>query len=222
VTLEAMLRFIRERTSIGVVPLVPQLRMYQAGELTPLWHATAAELAHTDPAPFWAFPWVGGQALARYVCDHPELVRGRTVLDLGTGSGLVAIAAAASGAREVVACDLDPFCAAAVQLNAGLNGVTVRFELHDFLAVAPGDAPLTGFDVVLAGDLFYENALAAGVLPRLAACAARGARALVGDPGRTYSPGAGLAELARYDVPTSPEVESAASLRTRVLEVLAT
>ncbi len=249
VTVDEMTRFIRERTAVAPVPLVPELRIYQAHELTPLWHATEAELARTDPAPFWAFPWAGGQALARYVWDHPDLARDRAVLDLGTGSGLVAIAAAARGARRVLACDVDPFCEAAVLLNAELNGVAVEFHRHDFLAAnqdvppgpdlpvdvgAPGrahvdaaasvgragvDAALSGFDLILAGDLFYERALADGVLPTLARCAARGARALVGDPGRIYSPRAGLTAVAVYDVPTSLEVESASSLRTRVLEV---
>src|SRR5512133_3045568 len=145
-----MKRFIRERTGPAPVPLLPQLRIYQAHELTPLWHATEVELARTDPAPFWAFPWAGGQALARHVLDHPALARGRTVLDLGTGSGLVAIAAAACGARSVVACDVDPFCEAAVQLNAELNGVAVHFELHDFLA-APG--PGARMDAALSGRM---------------------------------------------------------------------
>ena len=219
-----MRHFIRERTGIAPIPLLPHLRIYQAHELTVLWHATEAELERTDPAPFWAFPWAGGQALARHVMDHPDLARGRTVLDLGTGSGLVAIAAATCGARSVLACDVDPFCEAAIQMNAELNGVAVEFELHDFLAGARDgariDPGLSGFDVILAGDLFYEKTLAEGVLPRLAACVARGARALVGDPGRIYSPRAGLAEVAVFDVPTSPEVESASSLRTRVLEIL--
>ena len=206
--------FIRARTAPATVPLVPELTLYQATELTPLWHATAAALAGADPAPFWAFAWAGGQALARYVLDHPELVRGREVLDFASGSGLVAIAAARAGAAHVVAGDHDAFCEAAVRLNSELNHVEVAFRPGD-----PTGDPLEGVDVVLAGDVFYEEPLARGTLAWFGRLAARGARALVGDPGRIYSPQAGLVELAAYLVPTSPEIERGSSLRARVLEV---
>ena len=208
-------QFIRGHTAPAPVPLAPELVLHQATEMTPLWHATSAELARTDPAPFWAFPWAGGQALARYLLDRPGLVRGRAVFDFATGSGLVAIAAARAGAARVVACDVDPACESAVLLNAALNGVEIGFRAGDAL----GD-PLEGFEVVLAGDIFYERRLAGEGLRWLRRLVARGARALVGDPGRTYSSDDGLVELADYLVPTSMELESAPSLHGRVLDVL--
>ncbi len=213
-TLPDLLAFVRRHTRPAPVPLAPELMLYQATELTPLWYATSEGLEDWDPAPFWAFPWAGGQALARHLLDHPEIVRGRTVFDFATGSGLVAIAAARAGAAHVVASDLDPFCEAAVRLNAELNRVAVEFRGDDLL----GD-PLDGFDVVLAGDVFYERQLAEESVAWLAKLAARGATALVGDPGRSYSPG-GLIPRAAHDVPTSPEIEHSDVMRARVLEVI--
>jgi predicted nicotinamide N-methyase len=196
------------------VPLAPELTLYQATELTPLWYAAAEGLEGWDPAPFWAFPWAGGQAMARHLLDHPQLVRGRAVFDFATGSGLVAIAAARAGAARVVASDLDPFCAAAVVLNCELNGVSVSFRGDDVLGAA-----LDGFEVVTAGDVFYERRLAEESVAWLGSLAARGATALVGDPGRNYSP-EGLVVRATYDVPTSPEIEHSDLMRARVLEVV--
>jgi predicted nicotinamide N-methyase len=213
--LPELIDFVRTRTRAAPVPLVPELRMYQATELTPLWHATAEQLDGWDSAPYWAFPWAGGQALARYVLDHHALVRGLDVFDFATGGGVVALAAARAGARRVVAGDLDPFCQAAVQLNAELNGVQVEFRAGD-----PLGQPLRGFGAALAGDVFYERRLAEESLAWLSRLAALGVRALVGDPGRIYSPAVGLAEIAAYDVPTSPEIEEGRVLRTRVMEVL--
>jgi predicted nicotinamide N-methyase len=209
------IRFVRERTAPAPVPLVPELRTYQATELTPLWHATAAELRGWDDSPYWAFPWAGGQALARHVLDRPALVRGRRVIDFATGSGLVAIAAARAGAAEVVAVDLDPFCAAAVLLNADLNGVSLTFSEG-----SPLEAPLPEVDVVLAGDVFYERELAAGALAWFRALAARGVRVLAGDAGRAYAPAAGFVEIAAHEVPTTVEIEDAPTRRARVLELL--
>jgi predicted nicotinamide N-methyase len=217
-TLEETIRFVRQRTAPAAVPHAPELVLYQATELTPLWHATARELHGWDDSPYWAFPWAGGQALARHVLDEPRLVRGRRVLDFATGSGLVAIAAARAGAARVVACDTDPFCAAAVRLNAELNGVGVEFRAGD-----PLGAPLDGFDVVLAGDVFYEQPLASRALAWLGALAARGVRVLAGDPGRLYSPRGGgvggISDRAEYDVPAAGDVESRPVLRTWVLEI---
>lgn len=206
--------FVRARTAPAPVPIAPELRLYTATEMTELWHATAAELAGWDPSPYWAFPWAGGQALARFVLDHPAVVRGRRVLDFATGSGLVAIAAARAGAAAVVAADLDPFCEAVVALNAELNQVTVAFRSGDALGSA-----LDGFDVLLAGDVFYERPLAEGSLAWFRDAAARGVRVLVGDPGRIYSPRDGLLERAVYDVPTTVAIEDAPVKRTRILEL---
>src|SRR5919198_5007067 len=187
-SLAERLAFVRERTLPAEVPLVPEVRLYQATDVTPLWHATAAELEGWDPAPFWAFPWAGGQALARYVLDAPGLVHGRRIFDFASGSGLVAIAAARAGA-SALACDVDPFCEAAIALNAELNGVAV-----EILAGDPLGEPLAGYDLVLAGDVFYDRELARRSLSWFAALARRGVAVLVGDPGRLYSPREGVRE----------------------------
>lgn len=214
-SLDEAVRFIRERTRPAPVPYVPELLLFQATELTPLWHATASELHAWDDSPYWAFPWAGGQALARHVLDHPEVVRGRGVLDFATGSGLVAIAAARAGAASVVAVDVDPFCRAAVRLNAELNGVELTFREGDPLVDEACDA-----EVVLAGDVFYERALAEGALSWLRALAAKGVRVLAGDAQRVYAPAAGFVELAVHDVPTTVEIEDQPMRRARVLEIL--
>jgi len=213
--LDETLRFIRERTAPAPVPLAPEIVLQQATLLTPLWRATASELHAWDDSPYWAFPWAGGQALARHVLDHPSLVRGLRVLDFATGSGLVAIAAARAGAAAIAAVDVDPFCRAAVLLNAGLNGVEIAFREGD-----PIGAPLPGTDVVLAGDVFYERALAEGALAWFRVLAAAGVRVLAGDAGRAYAPRAGVVEVAVHDVPTTVEIEDGPVRRARVLEVL--
>ncbi len=214
-TLDETVAFIRERTAPAPVPLAPELSLYQATELTPLWRATASELHAWDDSPYWAFPWAGGQALARHVLDRPALVRGLRVLDFATGSGLVAIAAARAGAARVVAADVDPFCAAAVHLNAALNGVAIEFRREDPRGRDPG-----GAEVVLAGDVFYERELADGALAWFRRLAALGVRVLAGDAGRTYAPRDGFTELAVHEVPTTIEIEDRPFRRARVLEIL--
>lgn len=209
------LRFVRERTAPAAVPLVPEIVMYTATELTPLWTATAADLRAWDDSPFWAFPWAGGQALARYVLDNPAIVRGRRVLDFATGSGLVAIAAARAGATEVAARDVDPFCRAAVHLNSELNGVAIAFEEG-----SPLRDPLPDVDLVLAGDVFYERALAADALAWFRALVGRGVRVLAGEAWRTYAPSDGFAELAAYEVSTTMEIEGGPIRPARVIELL--
>jgi predicted nicotinamide N-methyase len=212
---EALAAFVRARTAPAEVPLVPELRVYQATELTPLWHATAAELAGWDDSPYWAFPWAGGQALARTILDRPGLVAGRRVFDFATGSGLVALAAARAGAAQVVACDVDPLCAAVVALNAELNALALPFREGD-----PIGEPLPDFEVVLAGDVFYERRLADRALAWFRRLAARGVLVLAGDAARAYAPAAGFAVRATHDVPTTVEIEDAPVRRARVLEIL--
>jgi predicted nicotinamide N-methyase len=207
--------FVRARTTAAAVPLVPEIVLHQASKMTPLWQATAAELRSWDDSPFWAFPWAGGQALARHVLDHPETVRGRRVLDFASGSGLVAIAAARAGAGSVVAVDLDPFCATVIPLNAALNGVVLEVRIANLV----GD-PLAGFDLVLAGDVFYDRALAEEGFRWFRALAGRGVRVLAGDPGRIYSPRSGTEDRGAYDVTSTTEIEDRPVLRTWVLEVL--
>jgi predicted nicotinamide N-methyase len=213
-SVERLRQFIRNHTAALPVPLAPEIRVYQASELTALWRATAADLKHWDDSPFWAFPWAGGQALARYVLDHPELVRGRVVLDFATGSGLVGIAAAKAGAARVIAADLDPFCEAAVTLNAELNGVSLEFRAGD-----PIGELLPDVQVALAGDVFYERALAERSMAWFQDLARRGVTVLAGDPGRNYSPSSGFTVRARYDVPSTLEIEGRTVLATQVLEI---
>src|SRR3954467_15119363 len=208
--------FIRSKTAIAAPPLVPEIRLYLATEVTPIWHATESSLARSGlPPPYWAFAWAGGQALARYLLDHPETVAGREVLDIGSGSGIVAIAAAKAGAARVVAADIDRFAAAAIALNAPLNGVTVTVETRDLLDRGPA-----GWGVALAGDICYEEPMSSRALSLLRRIAARGRLALLGDPGRAYLPRSGLLERARYTVPTSRELEDREAREAVVCEVL--
>jgi predicted nicotinamide N-methyase len=214
-TIEGWMDFIRSRTAPGTVPLVPEIELYQATEMTELWRATAADLEGWDDSPFWAFPWVGGQALARHVLDHPEVVAGLRVADFGTGSGLVAIAAAMAGAARVVAYDVDPFCEGAVRLNAARNGVAVEFQ-----ARSPLGEDFPSVDVVLAGDVFYERKMAERFLVWGRAMAGRGIRVLAGDPGRLYSPQEGVRDRGAYDVPTSMAIEERVLMKTWIIELL--
>ncbi len=207
--------FVRRQTAPAPVPLVPEISLYQATALTPLWHATSAQLERYDASPFWAFPWAGGQALARHVLDRPELVRGRRVLDFATGSGLVGIAALQAGAASVDSTDLAPFCEVVVPMNASLNGLALAPRMVDLLGL-----PLDGIDVVLAGDVFYEKPLAERSLAWFRSLATRGVTVLTGDPGRLYSPREGVVDLACFEVPVSLEIEERSPMRAWVLQVL--
>lgn len=196
--------FIRGNTRRLPVPLTPDITLHMADDATDLWQKTEADLGLLNlPPPFWAFAWAGGQALARYVLDRPETVRGARVLDFASGSGLVAIAAARSGAATVEAADIDPFALVAIALNASLNGVDVASRGDDL--VGRDD----GWDVVLAADIFYERDTAGAVTAWLRALSRRGADVLVGDPGRAYVDDTGYETLARYDVPVMPSLEDA-------------
>ena len=207
--------FIRANTALMAPPHVPEIVLHLADEAHALWHRTEEELEQIGlPPPFWAFAWAGGQGLARHVLDHPGLVAQKRVLDFAAGSGLVAIAAAKAGATHVLAADIDPFCKAAVALNASENGVAVDFTADDLVG-EPGP-----WDVVLAGDVFYDKAFSARLLPWFSALAARGTQILVGDPGRAYLPKAGLEKLATYEVPVTRALEDSEVKRTTVWRFL--
>jgi predicted nicotinamide N-methyase len=198
--------FLRESTALVSPPLLPELRLHLATEITPLWHATERTLAQQGlEPPFWAFAWAGGQALARFLLDHPAVVRGRRVLDFACGSGLVAIAAALAGAAEVIAVDLDPLALVAVAENAAANRVTIDGRCVDVLAAAP--AWLDGCELILAGDVCYDRAMAERVQRFLGERARAGAECLIGDPGRAYLDPEPLEEVARCVVPTIDDVE---------------
>ena len=196
--------FIEANTEIVTPPLVPEIKLRLATEITPIWQATETELEETGiPPPFWAFCWPGGQALARHIIDNPDIVRGKSVMEFAAGGAVSGIAAARAGAASVTANDIDPIAVAAAQINAKLNGVTLTPSTGNLLeSISP-----TAFDVILAGDIFYEQSPAVEIESFLRREAARGAIVLIGDPGRKYLPLKDLQEIARYDVPTSLELE---------------
>jgi predicted nicotinamide N-methyase len=207
--------FVRDNTSLLAPPLVPETVLHLAHEAVPVWQKTEEELGEIGlPPPFWAFAWAGGQALSRYVLDHPELVEGKSVLDLATGSGLVAIAAKKAGASSVLAADIDRFACAAARLNAQANGVAIDICDEDLLQREPCNV-----DVVLVGDLFYEKALALRVHAWLVAAKANGAAILIGDPGRSYLPKSALQHVIAYNVPVTRDLEDAEIKRTAVWRV---
>ncbi|WP_425532135.1 class I SAM-dependent methyltransferase [Ancylobacter crimeensis] len=192
--------------------MVPEIALHLADEAVPIWHRTEEELGALGlPPPFWAFAWAGGQALARNILDHPPRVAGKRVLDFASGSGLVAIAAAKAGARDVTAADIDPFAAHAIALNAAVNDAAAVHVAHRDLIGAD-----EGWDVVLAGDIAYERDLAGRVFDWLLALAGRGAQVWIGDPGRSYLPRDRLERIAEYGVPVSRELEDAEIKRTFV------
>ena len=204
--------FIAANTRLQAVPHAPEISLWLADEITPLWRLTEEVLGAMGlPPPFWAFAWAGGQALARWLLDHPDQVAGKRVIDLATGSGLVAVAAMKAGAASVLAADIDPFCAAAVAANARSNGVEIAFTDANLL-----DAPPPSVDLICAGDVFYEKPMAEAVLVWLKQAQAKGTRVIVGDPGRTYFPKSGLTLLAEYTVPTTRELEDQEVKRSRV------
>ncbi|MEV4706517.1 50S ribosomal protein L11 methyltransferase [Actinoplanes sp. NPDC049316] len=203
------------RTALLPVPLAPEISLHLAGDRVGLFDATDGEFRSDVPPPFWAFVWAGGQALARYVLDHPEVVRGRHVLDAASGSGVAAIAAARAGAARVEALDLDPAAAAATARNAEANGVTVHARAADVGDAGPAD-------VILAGDVFYTRSVADRMTAGLRRAAAEGAAILVGDPGRGYFPERFFVRRAEYTVPVPASLEETESLVTGVWEMRAT
>jgi predicted nicotinamide N-methyase len=202
-------------TRLGPVPLVPEIRLHLAGDPISLWQRTEAASGRTglDP-PFWAFAWAAGQALARYLLDHPQTARGLDVIDVASGSGLVAIAAAMAGAAAVTAYDVDPLATAAIDLNAAANGVTVRAVCADVLDRA--DLPPSGTGLVLVADAFYQRDLAARVMRFARRGRARGAIVLAADFGRAYLPRDRLSPLASYDVPGQRVTEDSDTKRTTI------
>ena len=187
-------RFVRENLPLAPVPTVAEIRLHRAGPRSGLWRL--AEWNHDFATPYWAYPWGGGLALARYVLDHPDTVAGRRILDLGAGSGLVGIAAARSGAKSVLAADIDSYAASAARLNAAANDVAIESVFGDLTQSAPPDV-----DLILIGDLFYEQALAERVSRFLDRCLKARIGALIGDPGRSFLPRSRLQLLAEYPGP---------------------
>jgi predicted nicotinamide N-methyase len=205
--------FIRANTEILTPPLVPEVKLHLAHEALPIWQKTEEELdAIGLPPPFWAFAWAGGQALARHILDNPEIVKGKRVLDLASGSGLVAIAAMKAGAACVTAAEIDQFAVQAVALNAELNAVLVTPVAGDLLDRDPPH----DLDVILVGDLFYEKHLATHCLDWLNQAHKRDINVLIGDPGRSYLPKEKLKCIAEYAVPVTRELEDSEIKRTAV------
>ncbi len=194
---------VLSRTRLVRPAFVPELVLHLSDDMDLAWAGLQAEL-HDDtlPPPFWAFAWLGGQAVARYLLDHPDEVAGRRVLDLATGSGLCGLAALRAGAAAVTGVDVDPVATAAAGLNARANDLPLRVVQRDVLG-----GPSPEVDVVLAGDVFYDAAMAARMQPWLVDAHRAGVRVLVGDPGRHYLPRALLQELASYDIPTTRDLE---------------
>jgi predicted nicotinamide N-methyase len=213
--------FVLANSTLRAVPLVPEIRLHLAEDAFRVWEASEQDRRERGgtreggrpelPPPFWAFAWPGGQALARHILDHPELVAGRSVLDLGSGSGVTAIAAALAGASTVLASEVDPLARAAIALNAGANGAGVTVT-GDVLA---GDGE--NADVILAADVWYERELAARALALLTRAGERGASVLVGDIGRAFLPRRSLREIAAFDVPVLADLEDASVKRVLIL-----
>jgi predicted nicotinamide N-methyase len=204
--------FILNNTTLLSVPLTPEIQLHLAHEAVPLWQKTEEELGEIGlPPPFWAFAWAGGQALARYVLDNPEMVANKRVVDIASGSGLVAIAAMKAGAAHVLAADIDKFAVAAMSINARSNQVELSITSTDMLLSAPPQV-----DVILVGDLFYEKFIAEKVFAWLTVAKANGTHVLIGDPGRSYLPKDKLTKLAEYNVPVTRDLEDAEIKQTAV------
>jgi len=207
--------FILANTALIAPPLVPEIRLHLATEVVPLWRKTEEELeVEGVPPPYWAFAWAGGQALARYVLDHPETVGKKRVLDFGAGSGLLAVAAAKSDAASVLASDIDRFADAAIVLNAEANGIYVEVTNEDII-----DSD-DGWQTVLVGDMCYERPLAERLLAWLQKLTARGATVLLGDPGRSYFPKSGVEKLETHRVQTTRDLEDREIRETSVYRLL--
>lgn len=210
--------FIRANTALEAPVMVPEFKLWLATEYVPIWQATEIwlEEQNVDP-PYWAFCWPGGQAIARYLLDNPELVRGKRVIDFAAGSGVSSLAAKRAGAASVVANDIDALSLVAAGLNAEANGLAIDTSADDWLA-NPAGQPAA--DVVIAGDVCYEREMSAQALVWLRTHARSGCLVLLGDPGRNYFSALGLEERARYDIPTSLQLENRGMRETVVWRVL--
>jgi predicted nicotinamide N-methyase len=207
--------FIRAGTELTSTTACPEIKLHLATAITPLWQASESYLHGNNlPPPYWAFAWVGGQALARYVLDSPWLVRGRRVLDFAAGSGIGGIAAGLAGATDIEASDLDGVSCAAIKLNAESNGVTIKILPGDLV-----DKPGGSWNVVLAGDICYEKPMTDRCFPWLQKLAQKGAMVLLADPGRAYLPEKGLVKLAEFTIPTTREIEDRDSRLTTIYRV---
>ena len=207
--------FVRANTVLQEAPLVPEVALHLASEVVPLWQATEEALSRMGlPPPFWAFAWAGGQALARYILDHPDAVAGKRVLDFASGCGIAAIAAAMAGATRVEASEIDAFALAALRLNSDANTAAIAATGEDLIG-KDGD-----WEVVLAGDICYERKLAERVFTWLQALSARGCTVLIGDPGRNYLPKDGLERMISYAVKTTRELEDSDVRNASVWRVL--
>jgi predicted nicotinamide N-methyase len=210
--------FIRKNTALEAPAMVPEFRLWLAGEYVPIWQATEAWMdeQNIDP-PYWAFCWPGGQAIARFLLDNPQHVRGKNVIDFAAGSGVSSMAAARAGAASVIANDIDLLSLVAARLNAETNGLALETSAEDWLA---GSDPTPPADVVIAGDVCYEREMSARALAWLRGHANAGRLVLLGDPGRNYFSAQGLEELARYEIPTSLQLENRGMRETIVWRVL--
>lgn len=208
-------QFILDNTLLHEPPLVPEIRLHLASEIVPIWQMTEEELAQNGlPPPFWAFAWAGGQALSRYIMDHSSVVTGKTVLDFGAGSGMVGIAALKANASSVFSADIDAFAIAACKLNAEVNKVSLLVTCDDIIGSDQG------WDVVLVGDMCYEQPLSQRIEIWLRSLVARGALVLIGDPGRTYLPRHGMEKIVAYAVKTTRELEDMDVRNTSVWRLL--
>jgi len=208
--------FILAHTAVSSPPACPELRLHLASEVTPLWEATEAYLEQNNvPPPYWAFPWVGGQALARHILDNPSLVAGKSVLDFASGSGLVGIAAKMAGAAQVLATDIDKVALASIHLNMAENGVVIEASDEDVL-----DGEYCPWDIVVAGDVCYEKPMAEKTFGWLRRCSAQGAKALMADPGRAYLPKTGLMRLAKITVACSLDLEDRTSREVGIYQIV--
>lgn len=210
--------FIRRNTALTAIDVggAAPIHMHLASEITPIWHATEAWLAqHNVPPPYWAFAWPGGQGMARYILENPELVRGKVVLDFAAGSGIAAIAARMAGAARVIAADIDPMAQVAVQMNAARNGVAV--EVSRTIDLARVFKPA---EVILTADVCYEHTMSYCIWRWLQLAAGEGQTVILADPGRAYVPEKGLDRLTQYVVPVLRDLEDSDTRDVTIWRVL--